>query len=67
MQTTIELSIIQNFKELQKLASSWIGNSSVTHIYLMEKLGMSKSTFYRRLKDCEWTPDQLEGILKYLG
>lgn len=56
--------IIKEFKELQMQLPTKIKETGYKDLYIMDKIGLNRSNFYRRMKRPElFTMDEMERIL----
>lgn len=52
----------QQFKRI--LRNAWERNGIESASELIEKSGIPQSTFYKKLKDCQWSMDELRTLMK---
>lgn len=61
------LEIVKEYRELLKLLPDMIDRSGLKDKYIFEKLGIDKSTYYRRMNNPQlWTLDELEQLIKII-
>lgn len=58
---------IKNYKNILAGLEEQINKSPYKKGYIIDKIGMSSPTFYRKLKSLSFTPDELMGIAVLLN
>jgi hypothetical protein len=61
------IEIVREYRKFLEQIEGMIKASGLKDKFIFEKLGMSKTNFYRRLNKPElWTYDELEGLFEIL-
>ena len=58
--------IVIKYKELVSELCDMIKARGLKDVFIIEKMEMSKPTFYRKIKDRTWTMDEVERLIEII-
>ena len=58
--------IIVKYRELVAEIPDMLSATGLKDMYIIEKLGISKPTFYRKIKDNSWNVNEVEKLIDIL-